>query len=639
MKIKNLVSIIAAIGLAVAGSVFANADNRHISLDENGRVIREYNTAETHPALRSGTEAIVTQLPIVPIGDTAEDENTAELMADSDLVAHEIEKCTILLSEDTAQLIVRLNEFYDAKYKLCAELVDRNDNVVATQTGCEYDFESRWNCQLIYDLEYIPGFELNVSENYFVKFTYSGDFNFVNETGRVGFMVNDDPYLRSGEMIDADAGNFKLHVANFNPDYTYYVGIDGVRYEPTDISDGYLYVTAENLDNYPYDYIPVSLYAHNGSFERYCGEIEIPFIVYGSDAYDEHYNGLYIEKAIGLDTRALFFDIYNKENGAVYTAQEAANIKIHMLDTVTGANVGNATVQHYPSDNFVEAKINITTTPVNNRAYLVIVDDGYTIRTVTIYATNSPGFRFCAVDDGYGSYSSYDIPDRQNYTGMIFDSYNISDISKLDISITDYDGNTVVALDKGSLRYRNNVTWANNVINFTMTRKIRVDYDSEYLFTVNYNGETISVNECYFYPLYGSSSSYYIDGYITDSFATETNTYIVFGRRVEGFNEASLKYALYSRANGQKYFGTVERVICDDGWYKYLVLKFNHVLPDGNYGEWELLVCDESGGIVYREDGYDIHTDTLPYIYSYTYTDESGIVHLFCEGRSGRTWP
>lgn len=646
---KKIVSIVLVMTMILSVSVtstvnaFFETDNkvdaneaRGIYADENGTMFFEKND-DANVELYAEPEEVTATAQVKEVSREEAAEDAVSLMttnAEKTVTVERISSYDFYMSEKTITINIAFEEFYDAKNKLKISVADSDDKIVAEQVSCVYSYG--WGNVLRYTLKVVEGAEISSDKDYDIKMTYTGSYDFVCDAYYTKVYPANQAAVIRAELVDRGENIFAFYIANFNSEADYVIEFEDVEYEPISIEDNCISFKFDDIDTSnvynSHTALTFTLYEKNGDSRSYCDYFSMEYLDFDEEYTDDSYNGISTVDKLAVTADSFVVYAYANEKGEEYSAKAAENAVIYMVDSVTGGKVATATIDYSEDYGEIIAKMKITETLVEDRRYFIVADDGETIRLKAVYATDKPCYSFCGIKlDGTDSYSTR-FGNADKYELMMFDAYNMPDISKINACIYDSAGNPVITFDKGSAKDKGNASMAENRIAFTMSRQTTLDEDERYYFKLMYDQYTV-YNERW---NYSETESEEFQGWVYDAYSAENNTYLLFDYVSEVYDETDLEFVLKSNIGDTELTGKYQRTLYSD-YDKYIVVKFDGTV-EGSYSDISLIVKSGSKEL-YNKSSVYINEVSLPFVYDYTNKSRDGYTILYGEGfEDGNTY-
>ena len=606
----------------------------------------------------------IKKMPIVveSAGNSGEDGVLAAVEDNNTIIVSEVICDDILKSEDTfiVEIVFDNYSIYDSKYNLKLSVVDSNGSIVAKQSLCEYNYY--YGSWLLYTMEVVDSAVLDPDEEYSLKFTYDGDYDLVIDTDYVSVCVTDEFRIVDGRIIDINDGTLAFYAANHDKNKDYAIGFERPNGEldiyNADNKDGdWLTVDVDDFKQY-FDYEYDGYWGYAYFYEIVAG-VEYKQLYVDSFWFDNNTTGktfdnefffdINVDDTVSDKAETLSVSFWRKADGSAYTSSDKDNIDAYVVDTATSKKVGTlSSINIYDyneesDEEFSEVYCRISFVQNLNpqHKYLLIVDDGDSIRMTNIYVEEGPNFDFCgfAMNKG-GSYTSSSAKYGERIECAILGFYNMPVVSKITAEICEYsNGNKSVlyVIDEKSIT----VEYDNIYFSLIKNSDDEVLIDNwDYYFNVYYDGMEIHSTDMYFYDTEDYGSESYFDMWTGNEFLSKDAINVVTYIDYNGYNLSDIEFSLYDY-DADEYINGDYIIIVDyqSEYYNYarLLLSFPYdvysIADCDYYKRFQLeAVCDEdilSATNIYL---YYYYAEEICDVYVYTVTESDGYTYIYATG-------
>lgn len=599
-------------------------------------------------ALDTGVQTAENRTNLVPIlreGYPVLEKQTARLSSDiSDkhkIIVKNISSTGLFEREKTVYADVAFdvskNSLLDAKKKLILSIVDGQNKVVAKQKSCETAFNiDSWDLCLRYELEFVSDHTLSQGNQYFFKFDYTGEYTFELQCDYPSLGVSTRTEIIKMKTVNASQNIVDFYIANANDSDTYIFNIQDVDYSATRMEKGVYRVQMTELDySRGNDYsgeLWLNVIVRNLMGHVCSGEFLFYFV-----GNDEHMGafGIYGDDLIHADSKYTYMGIECKENGEYYKASDASKIQVTVFDAYTGEIVGQSKQSGvFITNGYCDVEVDVEGKIQADRDYIITVDDGYTIRIWFISSVGGTGFSHALIKmQDYDEYS-YDLYEADSYEAWIPEAYGMSDSSKFDATILDYESNVFAKLDKSSIRHEK-ISGKVTSYYFTLDVVGTLEQHKYYQLNIMYDGEYVGCQDLYYFPEESDEDVggiYYAS--VDNAFNDGENTYALIAMHVyqDDFVITDTSFKMVSTNASSvlapdHYDGTIHNVFKTDDMFYMVVVKFPMAETVTNNYRISIKNGESTCDTYAFYSGYQ----SLPYVYNYAYMEEDGTCVVYGE--------
>ncbi|MBQ7986014.1 MAG: dockerin type I repeat-containing protein [Clostridia bacterium] len=511
----------------------------------------------------------------------------------------------------------------DLRSELELSVVDEDGNVIAEQVDAYYQQNG-----LIYKMEVLE--DIEPYANYTAKLSYTGSYEIEYNFDNADIYPITDPAIKNIEVVSYATNSFKIEIANVSAgeQYTmfYQDGWNGptIKKDVKVASDKTLFV--EFGDSIAYDggnYIWLCEHGTTSASWSNCldNKALYDFNLYYEDSdYDYYNDGIDCDTIISADADYLWFYMWGKAlTYQGYTEGDVSKVDAYMLDATTGDIVGTESDVEFDADySEIMGKIEFNTSLDESHEYIVVMNDGYTVRAIEDVVVTSEKEILSVSGRDLDKNYLYAIPSATNKFYAYVGAINISDRKNIKVELLNED-NEVVATS----------TYQSSSKLYLMTVKGELTA-GEYTLAATYGDDlkcyrTIDVIE-------GDAVAWQNAG---DAVSYNGKTYINAYIETEDYNPANLKYKVIL-ADGTEKEAKYHRALDVSGYSKSFVVVVDEELSI-NYGDAvaRLKMYDGSDFIAPAYDNnmriWGVEEKTEPFIYSeYKITDTT--VEMYLEG-------
>lgn len=375
---------------------------------------------------------------------------------------------------DTFEIELQVENMKDTRQNLILTVLDEDYNHVAKQVGVYYHQNS-----LVYQMELVA--DIDESSEYFIRFTYNGKYSLNLDIYSSYIYPITDVRIKDIEVIDANSNSFRISLANATEGETYVLfygqswDYGEVKREATVTSDKSLYV--EFGDVIPFErwnYIWICEEG-TGEFDRWnyldCAEL----YSFGVEDQEEDYrnDGISCEEYIPENATYVWFGMWSKDvTNQRYDASDLDNANVYLFDTTTGKTVGTMTdVEYLEEYGEIDGNIKITKTLDETHEYIMVFNDGYSIRIYDDFTVTSEKMliNINAYDEDKNHLQV--IPTGMDTFYVNVYSINISDPKNVKVELIDEMGETIAKGTYKSSLSRHKITVSDGIAEGKYTLK------------------------------------------------------------------------------------------------------------------------------------------------------------------------
>lgn len=362
---------------------------------------------------------------------------------------------------DTFEIELQIENMKDSRQNLILTVLDEDYNHVAKQVGVYYHQNG-----LVYQMELVA--DIDENSEYFIRFTYNGKYSLNLDIYSSYIYPITDVRIKDIEVIDANSNSFGISLANATEgeNYVLFYGqswdYGEVKREATVTSDKSLYV--EFGDAIPFDRWNYIWICEEGTeeFNRWDYLDQAELYSYGVNDSEEDYrnDGISCEEYIPESATYVWFGMWSKDGfDQGYDESDIDNVDVYLFDMTTGKNVGTmADVEYLEEYGEIEGNIKITKTLDETHEYIMVFNDGYSIRIYDDFTVTSEKklININAYDEDKNHLQV--IPAEMDTFYVNVYSINISDPKNVKVELIDEMGETIAKGTYKSSMSRHKIT-------------------------------------------------------------------------------------------------------------------------------------------------------------------------------------
>lgn len=348
---------------------------------------------------------------------------------------------------DIFEIEVVIDNIKDTRRNLTLTVLDEDYNWVAQQIGVYY----RDTNSLIYQMKVVA--DIDENEDYLVRVTYNGKYSLKLDAYSSFIQPITDVRIKDIKVVDHDTNSFRISLANVSEgeNYVLFYGENwsyaDVRTEATVESDNSLYV--EFGDVIPFDRWNYIWICEEGTeeFNRWDYLDQAELYSYGVNDSEEDYrnDGISCEEYIPESATYVWFGMWSKDGtDQGYDASDLDNADVYLFDMTTGKTVSTMYDAEFLEEyGEISGEIKITKTLDETHEYIMVFNDGYSIRIYDDFTVTSEKklININAYDEDKNHLQV--IPAEMDTFYVNVYSINISDPKNVKVELIDEMGETV----------------------------------------------------------------------------------------------------------------------------------------------------------------------------------------------------
>ncbi len=287
------------------------------------------------------------------------------------------------IDSDTFTIMLNVENVKDLRNHLTLTVKEEGTNrIVAEQIGMFYEHQG-----LICAMKVVGTVEQDVP--YPVEFSYTGSYDVQYPSYRVMVMPSSEPAIMGIELLGEQSNSFKLTLRNVNEEEGYALfyqdeyGEYTIKKTAVVEAGGVLEVTfGEDIFYSSYNSIYLCDYDAEYPYSYY-DIVSLREFIQDGGAGNISNEGVNCDTHLGVDATEVWFNMYEKGFAyQSYTAEDVAKVNVYLFDMTDGKIVGTLGSKSFREEYAtIEGAVNVTGTLDAAHQYIMVFNDGYSIRT------------------------------------------------------------------------------------------------------------------------------------------------------------------------------------------------------------------------------------------------------------------